>query len=381
MKKKRILYLWGTALALMALVLFLSFAFIAAKDRSFSEMENRNLQQFPALSADSFVTGRFESSFETYVSDQFPFRDSWVRLNGLMQQMLGKREINGIFLGKDGYLIQNFTMPDETLTENTVRAVTAFASRHPEMPMYVLVAPSALTVCENLLPAGAPAGDENGYVDRLRRELKADNLRFVDVREALQTLNETEQVYYRTDHHWTTPAAYAAYCEFRTAAGLKGGPATYDRRLVSDSFHGTLTAMCGCRTEETDEIIVFVPQNENLNRVVSYPAEGVSSVSFYDTAKLGTRDQYALFFGGNHPLVKIETDSSAEKTLLVFKDSYANCFVPFLTADYSEIVMVDPRYFTDELEPLIAAEGIDEVLFLYNANTLSTDRSLAADLQ
>ena len=66
---------------------------------------------------------------------------------------------------------------------------------------------------------------------------------------------------------------------------------------------------------------------------------------------------------------------------MVLKDSYANCFIPFLTAYYSEIVVVDPRYYYDDLQNLVETESVTDVLCLYNANTYFTDTSLKAVLR
>ena len=50
--------------------------------------------------------------------------------------------------------------------------------------------------------------------------------------------------------------------------------------------------------------------------------------------------------------------------------------IPFLAQNYREIVVVDPRYFYDNIDDVIKAEGITKVLFLYNANTFFADHSL-----
>ena len=100
------------------------------------------------------------------------------------------------------------------------------------------------------------------------------------------------------------------------------------------------------------------------------------AASFYETSQLETRDKYAMFFNGNHGKVVISTPVEENRTLLVIKDSYANSLVPFLAPYYRKIVLVDPRYFYDDLEELIQVEDIQEVLYLYNANTFYSDTSL-----
>ena len=142
-------------------------------------------------------------------------------------------------------------------------------------------------------------------------------------------------------------------------------------------FKGTLSAKSGFRSGETDELDVFLPNGDNtISSVVNYVDEQKKSASFYDTSKLNTRDKYALFFGGNHAQIKISTPTESNNTLLVLKDSYANSFIPFLAQHYRKIIMIDPRYYYGDLEQLLQVENVQEVLYLYNANTFFADTSL-----
>lgn len=140
---------------------------------------------------------------------------------------------------------------------------------------------------------------------------------------------------------------------------------------VSDSFQGTLAARSGYRVPD-DTIEVYWPdQKEEL--VVTYVQEQTKSASLYAAEKLKTRDKYGMFLNGNHPLTEIRTMASTGRKLLLIKDSYANCFVPFLTGDFEEIVLVDPRYYYDSAEKLMKQYGFTDVLFLYNLNTFLED--------
>ena len=74
-------------------------------DRAFSEMENRNLQQMPAVDFGTpekhfkdgnFFNGKFMRDFETYTTDQFVGRDFWVGLKSTTERALGKQENNGV---------------------------------------------------------------------------------------------------------------------------------------------------------------------------------------------------------------------------------------------------------------------------------------------
>ena len=120
---------------------------------------------------------------------------------------------------------------------------------------------------------------------------------------------------------------------------------------------------------------MYLPQTDVLY-VVTYVEEQQKSTTVYQTEALEGRDKYTVFLGGNHSLVKIQTTSSSENRLLVLKDSYANALIPFLIPYYDEILVVDPRYYFDDLEALIEKEKINELLYVYNANTFFSDNSL-----
>ena len=379
MKERRQIYHRILALCAAALVVALDAAFVRMDDRAFSPTENRSLQQRPTFTWASARSGRFERHAEDYVADQFPWRDQWIGVKAASDRLMGRVESGGVFLGDDGYLIRDFAPPTEENYAATLAALRAFSSKHADLNQYFLLAPSAVTVLGEKMPPLAPAGDEGGYIDRMKADLSASPVRFVDVRDALTAIKAEKQVYYRTDHHWTTDGAFAAWRVLAQAAALDGADAEYDRLLLTDQFSGTLTASSGFRTTETDELWVYMPREETPY-IVDYGNEGGKSPSVYVSARLDERDKYQVFLGGNHPLVRIETGAPSERRALVIKDSYANCLIPFMIPAFRQVTVVDPRYYTDDLETLMAADEVTDIIFIYNAETLAADTALRADI-
>ena len=349
---------------------------IILPDTGFSEKENRVLASRPALKLDQLVSGGYEKQFETYENDQFPLRDMWITLKATTDRLMGKVEENGVYLGKNGYLMEAFNAPSQTQYDATVNAMTSFAQKHPDLKQYALIAPNSVNILKSNLPAFAPADDQNPWIDKLKDSLTSAGVTFIDIRDTF-TDHKAEDLYYHTDHHWTTLGAYYAYLQAAAVMGIDISSDSYDKAPVSQTFKGTLSAKSGFRSGETDELDVFLPNGDNtLSSVVNYVDEQKKSASFYDTSKLNTRDKYALFFGGNHAQIKISTPTESNNTLLVLKDSYANSFVPFLAQHYRKIIMIDPRYYYGDLEQLLQVENVQEVLYLYNANTFFADTSL-----
>ena len=352
---------------------------LALPDRSFSEKENRVLASMPEADLSLLMSGRQESKYETYANDQFLLRDFWITLKAGFDRLIGKVEVNGVYLCKDGYLMEGFVPPSDERLSATMNAVSSFSARHPELSQYFLLAPNAVTVLRELLPSSAPVPDQNIYLDQVRSSAENAGITFIDVRSALSS-HKDEQLYYRTDHHWTTEGAYYAYLAAAVPMDLNTALITYEKKPATKSFQGTLSAKSGFRSGLQEEIDVFLPLGNEYPYIVNYVEDQTIVPSFYSTEKLAGRDKYAMFFNGNHARVTITTPEAEDRSLLVLKDSYANCFIPFLSPHYRNIILIDPRYYSGNLDSLIEAEGIQEILYLYNANTFFSDSSLELTL-
>ena len=146
-----------------------------------------------------------------------------------------------------------------------------------------------------------------------------------------------------------------------------------------DPAYGTVERY-GAKLEATALITVYSP-TYGVEYNVTYRDTQTTVSSLYDSSCLSQKDQYTVFFGGNHPRIDIVTTAEGGRRLLLFKDSYANCFVQFLTPHFEKIILIDPRYYYDSIETVLRQEGITDVLLLYNADTFVTDNALADVLE
>ena len=99
-----------------------SLANLLLPDKKISVAENRELQQKPRLTKKKFLKGKFQTQYESYLNDQFCLRDQWVTLSTGIQAFLGRKDINGVYLGRDGYLLEKNDETDfdnEQIKENT----------------------------------------------------------------------------------------------------------------------------------------------------------------------------------------------------------------------------------------------------------------------
>lgn len=348
-------------------------------DRSFSEAENRYLQQLPVISADEVFSGRYSTAFEKYVNDQFWNRDGWVELKTMTGLAMLKKDNGRAYFGKHGYLFEKTDPFDETRLADNIGAVAEFVRRvqrtAPQVNCRVMLVPTAAAIYPELLPLYAPVPDQEAVIRQMGLEVGADVL--VDPTGELVS-QKAEQLYYRTDHHWTTAGAYTAYAAWAADMGLQPlDRDAFHEETVSQTFRGTIYSKANLYSVPPDSIQRYVPLEENPC-AVSW--EGGSLNGLYDPAYLTQKDQYAYFLGGNHPLTRIDTGVKNGKTLLLIKDSYANSMLPFLAAHYEKILMVDLRYYKGDPMELLRTEGADDLLFLYNVTGFAEDKSIAAGL-
>lgn len=374
-KKKSLLFFRDMAIVFVLIIFILTILNLLKKDQSFSESENRMLAEKPKFSVERLIQGKYTDNFETYINDQFIFRDLLVKIKTTTDYLLGKREENHVFLGKKGYLIENFTEPSSENVEANEKAILSFAKEQSDIKQYMLLAPTAISILDDYLPLFAKGNDQRGAITGFQTALEESQIEMIDVEEALLE-NKEKGVFYKTDHHWTTFGAYTAFEEAAKIMNLQTETISYEANVVTYDFQGTLSAKSGFRTNEKEKMEVYLPKSGGVSYVVNYVEEQQKTTTLYNIEKLKVRDKYAMFLDGNHSQIKIQTTSESGERLLIFKDSYANSFIQFLLPYYREIVIVDPRYYYEDIRELIEEEQISQILYLYNANTFFEDNTL-----
>jgi hypothetical protein len=357
----------GTIVVLLAAGLFV-------KDREFSESENRRLAQWPEFSPSAILDGSYLKGMGDYIADQFPGRDAWITLNLKLNQLLGQKESSGVYLCEDGYLMQIPAEPNAVQHERNLKAINTFYQNHSDLNMVMVVAPNAVTVHADKLPLHAPVRDQ--VADLYHIASTVNGVKVVDVTQTLKAHN-TEYLFYRTDHHWTSLAAYYAFQTFAPELEITA-PALSEYTIypVSTTFEGTLSSKSGSHSA-LDTVEIMVPKS-GIEYYVTYNSDNNTNIcSLYNRAALDVKDHYTVFFGGNYSRVDITTTADTDRCLLLLKDSYANCFVQFLYPHFDKIIMIDPRYYYGDLENLISSQSITDVLYLYNLDTFLSDSSLA----
>lgn len=359
------------------LILFLFLIInIIVPNKEKSVQENRMLATKPKFRLSSLISGDYDEKFEAYMDDQFVGRDMWRKLKVAVDRICGSRLENGVYIGRNGQLLEQIEVADENHLAANIKAIKSFSESQKKIPVRMMLVPDAANVLNHSLPALAKPEDQTQMFSMVRKDL-GDSVEWIDVSTELNK-HKTEKIYYKTDHHWTTLGAFYAFQAAAPSLGIEGDlSGKYVSHAVSDSFNGMLASKSGVNLGEKEQIDIYVPTEEDTDLIIDYVDEGKRSTSLYDSSKLKEKDQYTVFLGGNSSLLDIRTVSTSTKRLLLVKDSFANSFIPFLTPYYREIVVVDPRYYSGTINDLMDSYRISEVLFLYSGNTFFKDNNIS----
>ena len=380
----------------------------------YSELENRQLKQKPVFTLESLFMNRYTKEYEEYINDQFVGRDGWITMKSVFETLLAKTENNGVAYGADGYLLNKMYDPiyaesrpngtgfggdgqvdssipvvDTAQLERNAGFLNQFLASY-DGHVTVAVAPNSYEVLRDKLPLGLPDVDQEKAIGAFYGKLTGEDLTTLDLLTPLTQAAGEMEVCYRTDHHWTTDGAWVGYAAYAQSRGI--GYASLEelaqyRREVPD-FLGTYYNKTKNYDVIPDTLVWYdIPVEEvtidGKTEVLQADGSTVPVTGIYQTEKFSTRDKYAAFLYGNNGLTVIRTDNNKNHVdgqvsrVLLIKDSYGNCFAPFLTFSYDEVWVADLRNMTFQVSQTVAENRFDDVLVLYNFDTLQSDRNLS----
>ncbi len=209
--------------------------------------------------------------------------------------------------------------------------------------------------------------EQKPIIDKVNSKL-GNNVIPVDAYSNLKK-HKKEYIYFKSDHHWTQLGAYYAYEKYCESAGLK--PFKLDDYSVEkiEGFLGTFYNETKSEIIANDpDVVEYVPVGADLTATI-YKDDSMTNkfeASPYSTYSKGS-NAYGTFLHGDNPLTVIKNpDIDSSKKVVVIKESYGNAFAPLLTQNYSEVYVVDIRYFKNNLADFVNEHQIGDVIFINN---------------
>lgn len=360
------------------------FIHIISKDKEASISENRTLAQAPTVK--DIKTGDYISKFESYFSDQFPFREELSEIYSKVQLAFGKNKIKSYYVLDDNWIMPTpaKSISDEELksTAKEINELSKVASQSNKK-VYYASTPHKESMLKHLYPKYTE-GLENATdnKDRFKSYLDLENINFIDIDENfLHKFDESEResLYFKTDHHWNGIGAYEGFKsiienmdEISDVSWGKYTQTNFDKGYFLGSYNMNLNKLV-----KEDESIPYIHLKDKPNYdYYKYDGKKETKVKEEDVVATRKKEEEILYggayvFGNACNILKIRNkDALSDKKILVLRDSY-QAPTSWLFADiFSEVQLVDPRYTKElnlSMDEIIRNSDADIVIFMYNS--------------
>ena len=348
-------------LTMIFIILFFA-AMIFRSKGLVSYHENRKLAVFPEITFSGIADGSYFSQLGEFFTDQFAGRSKWTAAKASLDAEIGDSIVNGVYVKGD----RLFDVSEKKYPENAeADEINKFVDSY-EGAVYFAAVPSSSGVYSEILPDYMDKGREKSQIDDLY-EILDPRIKKIDAYNILKMQNDN-YIYYRSDSKWT---GYGAYCVYRTVIQKLGfQPTEYDKYTiehVSGDFLGNLYNKSQYKKIKADMLDIYTyPDGAEVLSCTGINEDGTETDrEIYYREFIDSNDMYRLYLGNDIPLINIKTSLKNDRKLLVIKNDYADCFIPFLIQHFSEISIVSPECLKNGMSSLINQKEYSQTLFLF----------------
>ena len=415
----------------MLLGAFLGLLFFARPKTS--EKEKRSLAKYPSFTMKTFLNGEYFSDVSTWYSDTYPFRDALVSADQKLKGLYGI-ESKTMMVGEEKQAdeIPDINDNTEAVTETTEAGATTEATtekvREVDPPdskgmdeeiqnqiqqnlyvkgdaaysvyyfgkenctnyvaalnnvaaelkgqttVYNILVPNNSGVMLSEDELSKLAGSDQEQAIDYYYSIESDDVKTVDTIKTLREHND-EYLYFRTDHHWTQLAAYYVYQNFCKVKGIEAHDLSYYDKKEFKNFLGTFYSTLGNSNMEAnpDTVDAYVPKGTNDMTFWDTDGKEWNWNVIYDVDSWASSSKYMTFIGGDRPMEVIENPQIKDgSSCVVLKESYGNCFVPFLVDHYQTVYVLDYRYTTVNVLDFVKEKQADDLIIINNITIIGS---------
>lgn len=384
-----------------------------------SIVEKRKLATFPPFRISTFLNGSYFSDVSKWYSDTFPGRDTWIAMSqnlkksyGIesntrmvggnvqkdtipskgntakkssdtgkapttkdMQAAVQNQVMEGLYV-KNGaaYSVYYF---DQTAANTYISALNrAGKELKGTTKVYSILVPnnSGAMLDEKTLNSLGGSDQQEGIAYYNKRYSK--NVHGINILPTLRKHNK-EYLYFRTDHHWTSLGAYYAYKDFCKDKGIKAHKLSYFKKSYKFSpFLGTFYDKLKDATMEKnpDYVKAYVPNGTNDLKYWDDAGQEHDWRVIEDVSTWNEGSGYYCFIGGDKPLTKIVNPKIKDgSSCVVVKESYGNCFVPYLVDHYQTVYVMDFRYTKEKIVSFCKQNKVNDLIMMNNITIAASE--------
>ncbi len=340
--------------------------------------ENRPANKLQAPTISSILSSDFQQSVEDALNDQvllsqtmkkgYNILSNFVLYTGL-KPILERNPNQYIYFRSIAFFDGYITYPTRTLS-NMQPALDAKAAnyndyfaQHPELEFF-------LYFIEKDTDIDFRTGAKVGAYEYLRDQLTlpADHTARFEV----NSIDQFQDWFYVTDHHWNYRGSYKGYQEVAALLGTEDPLEPVETVLVPGTFSGSKATVNGARELFEEEFTAYRFEFPEMTVTINgQPAQDYGKQELYLSGQGGTPG-YSAFYGGDNGETIFDTHQTDKDNLLIIGESYDNAILKLLASDFNKTFSVDLRYYETAMgKPFALSEyarehGITKILLIGN---------------
>ena len=335
---------------------------VIKKDTDISIAERRKLATMPELTTKSLFDGTYFKKFDSYVTDQFVERDAFRKIK-IDIELSTKGEYNNLYL-YDDYIIEEIFPLNSNSINNLTSKINYIKDTYlnDNSNIYYTIIPDKNYFVNN----GNLKLDYNKLQDMMKSNLT--NLNYINIFDKLTLDN-----YYKTDTHWKEEDLFNVA---NTIANQMNFDITNNNNVVNTitTFKGSYAGRLSV-TKDIDTIKTISNPSTLNSSVYNYETKKYTDI--YDYTKINSLDKYDIYLSGAVPIIDIiNNNTSSDKELIVFRDSYGSSLIPLLIEGYKKITVIDIRYISSKILNKYIDFNDQDVLFMYSILTINNSFSI-----
>lgn len=365
----------------------------------FSTLKSSTIELFTGImSGDNYDITNFKTKLDDLSSKELRYHDALMNLDSIRNNLLGtkviKKEDTTVVKADSGSLIEPKRRIEEEEIQKAVSRINDLKNVAEENGAKFLYCAAPNKEYYEI----APTNVENYSCDNIKRfitAMKNENIPVLDFTEELANDTNTDDMFYYTDHHWTTRSGFVAtkeICEsLKSLYGFSFNEKYTDLNNYSISeysnwFLGSTGKKVGAYfTWNGPDDFELITPNFETDICEEQPfkdqiRDGAfeETVLFMDQLKKDyyQKNTYTTYSGGDFRLQILKNNLNPDgKKILIVRDSFACVVTPFLALQTSELHVCDVRnyeyYVGDKLnmKDYIQEFKPDYVLVLYSGVT------------
>jgi hypothetical protein len=309
-----------------------------------------------------------------YASKQLKHKNSFINLNGLIARLTGRRICNEVLLLKGNTLSYAKIEKNNNLGKYLEKTIElANFSKNLNIPFIYVAAPYKVSTSKDNIPKGT-ADFANENMDIFLKGLSDANVDSLDLRPFLSSNSkQVNKYFYRTDHHWNPDGAFVALQNIMSKIEMlhfEKNKGEFDKKFTNSKlwkrhekkewFLGSHGKRVGKWFAGTDSLIYYTPRFlTKMSLAVPYHRQ-IRECDFYKGGFVDTNirniyiqnkdyfehNAYCVYIGGDYPIVHHRNVNAPNKMkVLVIKDSFVLPLQAFMSTEFSELDVIDPRHY------------------------------------